>query len=178
MPILDQAQWLLAVVFALGAGWLDWRSRRIPNWLTVTGFGAGVCLYSIASGWRGALTALEGAGLMLAILLPVVLLRGLGAGDWKLMGSLGAVLGWRRVLEVLLSSLLLAGVLALVQMVRQKRVRSTLANLWELLRGFFIFGLRPNPEINLDNPVAKSVPFGVAAAMATVLCYGVVVAGR
>jgi len=122
--------------------------------------------------------SLEGAALMLGILLPTVLLRGLGAGDWKLMGAMGAILGWQRVLEVLFASILVAGVFAVAMMIRQKRVRTTLRNMWELIRGFFIFGLRPNPEINLDNPAASSVPFGVAAAVGTVICFGIVVAGR
>ncbi len=115
---------------------------------------------------------------MLGLLLPVVLLRGLGAGDWKLMGALGAILGWGRVLLVLLASLFLAGALAIFLIIRQRRVKSTLENLWELLRGFFFFGLQPNPEISLENPAASSVPFGAAAAMATVLCYGLALAGR
>jgi hypothetical protein len=49
--------------------------------------------------------------------------------------------------------------------------------MWELLRGFFIFGLKPNAEISLDNAAASTLPFGVAAAMATVLCCGAILAG-
>jgi prepilin peptidase CpaA len=172
------AQWIVATSLAMVAGWLDWRSNKIPNWLTVSGLVAGVVIYAVARGWAGLLAALSGAALMLGVLLPVVLLRGLGAGDWKLMGALGSILGWRRVLAVLLASIALAALLALVQMIRERRVRSTLVNLWELLRGFVIFGLRPNPGINLDNSAAARVPFGVAAAAATVLCFATVMAGR
>jgi hypothetical protein len=31
------AQWIVATSLAMVAGWLDWRSRRIPNWLTISG---------------------------------------------------------------------------------------------------------------------------------------------
>ncbi len=168
--------WILAVLLAVWAGWLDWRSRRIPNWLTIPALIVGLAGHSLAGGWNGAKVALAGAALPLVVLLPVVLLRGLGAGDWKLMGALGALLGWMQILLVLLVSVLLAGLLAMVQLVRQKRVATTLANLWELVRGFFVFGLYPHPEITLDNPTSSSVPFGVAAAAATLLCYGVIAA--
>ena len=45
------AIWALALVVALWAGGLDWRFRRIPNWLTVSGFVLG--LAACARGWQG-----------------------------------------------------------------------------------------------------------------------------
>jgi hypothetical protein len=45
------------------------------------------------------------------------------------------------------------------------------------VRGFFVFGLKPHPEINLENPAASTLPFGVAVAAATLLCCGAVLAG-
>ena len=36
---------------------------------------------------------------------------------------------------------------------------------------FLSFGLRKNPEISLDNPGLLKLPFGVAVAAATVICY-------
>src|SRR5579863_1725487 len=78
--------WGHALVVTFVAAWLDWRTRRIPNWLTVSGFLVGVGAHTAIGGWHGALASLGGAGLGLLILLPLVLLRGLGAGDWKLMG--------------------------------------------------------------------------------------------
>jgi prepilin peptidase CpaA len=169
--------WALAIVVGLVAGWIDWRSHRIPNWLTVPGCFAGIVLNTIFFHWTGMKESLFGVGIALAILFPVVLLRGLGAGDWKLMGALGAIVGKEEIIHLLLATILFAGLIAVVQMIWQRRVLVTLRNMWELLRGFFIFGLRPNAEISLDNAAASTLPFGVAAAFATVLCWGAILAG-
>src|SRR5271166_851809 len=124
--------WGFAIAFGLVAGWIDWRSHRLPNWLTVSGFAIGICANSIFFGWAGMKAALIGAVIPLAILLPVVLLRGLGGGDWKLMGALGAIVGRGEILQLLLATILFAGLIAFVQMIRQRRVLVTLRNMWEL----------------------------------------------
>ncbi len=169
--------WGLAIALGLISGWIDWRTRRLPNWLTVSGFVSGIMVNTVLFGWAGTKVALIGAGIALGILLPVVLLHGLGAGDWKLMGALGAIVGKQEILNLLLATILIGGVIAVVQMIRQKRVLTTLRNMWELVRGFFIFGLKPNPEFSLDNAGASTLPFGVAAAAATLLCWGAIFAG-
>ena len=83
-----QVMWILAVILVLIAGWVDWRTRRIPNWLTVSGFLFGIAANSLLAGWQGAKSSVEGAGLALLLLLPLVLLRAFGAGDWKLREEL------------------------------------------------------------------------------------------
>jgi prepilin peptidase CpaA len=163
--------WLLAVIFTLIAGWLDWSSRRIPNWLTVSGFFTGLALNGLFGSWHGVLEGLKGAGLGLLILLPLVLMRGLGAGDWKLMGGLGAIVGPQLFLRLLFITVLIAGLMAVILMIREKRVKKTLHNLAVLVHGFFSFGLRPSPEISLDNPSLLKLPFGVAAAIGTLICF-------
>jgi prepilin peptidase CpaA len=163
--------WGFALAFTFFAGWLDWHTRRIPNWLTVPGLLIGIALHSWTAGWRGGMAALEGAGLALVVLLPLVLMRALGAGDWKLMGAVGAILGPWMFLFVLLSSIFVSGLMALVLMVQTKRVKTTFRNLVVLVQGFFSFGLRIHPEISLDNPGLLKLPFGVAAAIGTLICF-------
>jgi prepilin peptidase CpaA len=163
--------WALTLALTLYAGWYDWRTRRIPNWLTVPALLLGVALRGWLAGWHGALVALEGAGLALVVLLPLVLMRALGAGDWKLMGAVGALLGPRMLLFVLLSSIFVSGVMAVVLMIQTKRVRTTLHNLVVLVHGFLSFGLRTHPDISLENPVLLKLPFGAAVALGTVICF-------
>jgi prepilin peptidase CpaA len=167
----NQTVWLLTLAFTVCAGWLDSRTRRIPNWLTVPGLLAGIGLHSIFNGWPGTLTALEGAGLGLLILLPLVLLRALGAGDWKLMGAIGALLGPAMLWLVLLASVFAAGVIAAFLVIRARRVRETLRNMGMLITGFLTFGLRAPSDISLDNPRLLKLPFGVAAAIGTLVCF-------
>ena len=150
---------------------MDWRTRRIPNWLTVSGALGGLSVNAILQGRHGAIMSLEGAGLALGLVLPLVLLRGLGAGDWKLMGAMGAVMGWQEMLSVLLVAVLISAVTAVFQMVAAKRVKETLWNVMTLAMGFATFGLRANPEISLDNPNLMKQPFGAAVAAATVFSF-------
>src|SRR5512146_328783 len=170
-PIWSQvAVWGLTSVLALLAGWLDWRSRRIPNWLTVSGFFLGLSMNAVFWGWSGIVAGLEGAGLGLGLLFLPVLLRGMGAGDWKLMGALGACLGPWQFLQVLLVSLLIVGLMAVVEMIRRHRVKQTLSNLRILLHAFVTFGMGVREGLmTLDNPTAIRLPFGVAAALAVVI---------
>jgi len=166
-----QIIWILTLALTLLAALLDWRSRRIPNWLSVPSLVIGVAVHAGIGGWHGALFSVEGAGLALLLLLPLVAMRALGAGDWKLMGAVGAFVGWQMFLFVLLGSILASGIMAVVQVLRMGRVMETLRNMVTLVRGFFAFGLKKNPQISLDNPRLIKLPFGVAVAAATLVCF-------
>ena len=160
--------WILAVLVAIVAGVFDWRYRRIPNWLTVSGFVIGIAVNAILSAWPGMKFAIEGALLGLGLLLPLVLVRGLGAGDWKLTGALGASLGPRQLCLVLVVTCLLAGVMALVVVIWQGRLRQTLGNMARVVGSFLTLRMPP-AEVSLDNPQSAKIPFGVAMSAAVVL---------
>lgn len=168
MGLPKQLVWLLTALFAAIAGFTDWRSRRIPNWLTICGLVLGILANSVTRGWLGARDSLLGAGLGLLLLLPFVLIRSLGAGDWKLVGALGAFLGPSRLMTVLFATLLVAGLMALILVIWKRRMGQTLRNIARMLAAVFSFHL-PGPEVSLDNPEALKVPFGVAAAIAVIL---------
>jgi prepilin peptidase CpaA len=168
MGLPKQVIWLLPALFAAIAGFTDWRSRRIPNWLTVSGMALGILVNSVTRGWAGTKDSLLGAGLGLLLLLPFVLMRSLGAGDWKLVGALGAFLGPSRLITVLFAAVLVAGVMAVVLVIWKRRMGQTLRNIARMLAALFTLHL-PGPEVSLDNPEALKIPFGVAAAIAVVL---------
>lgn len=172
-----QVMWIGALALTLLAGWTDWRTRKIPNWLTVSGLLLGLTVNFVLWGWRntnwhGGKASLEGAALGLAVFLPFVLLRGLGAGDWKLMGAVGAMLGPVLLLLVIFGSVFVAGIMSVVEVVRSRRIKETAKNLVVLVQGLVTFGVRNGPNITIENPGLMKVPFGVAVAMATVICYG------
>lgn len=169
--------WTLAAPLAAVAGATDWRWRRIPNWLTVPGAVLGIMANSVAGGWLGAKSSLLGLGLGLALLLPFVLVRSLGAGDWKLVGALGAFLGPQRLIAVLFFTVLVAGVMALILIVWKRRVWQTMRNMWRILTAFLVFRL-PDSEMSLDNPEAAKVPFGVAVAIAAIAYTALQVSSR
>ncbi len=169
-PWFQSGPWIPAVLVAMGAGILDWRYRRIPNWLTLSGFAAGVAVNTILFHWPGLKAALLGTALGLGLLLPFVMIRSLGAGDWKLAGALGACLGPRQLLSVLIGTILVAGVMALAVVVWKGRLTRTLLNIAHLLAALFTLRM-PGPEVSLDDPQSTKIPFGVAMAV-TVLFYG------
>ena len=169
--MLQSVPWIPAILVAIVAGMLDWRFRRIPNWLTVAGLVAGVAVNTLLAGWPGLKSALLGALLGLGLLLPFVLLRSLGAGDWKLAGALGACLGPRQLIAVLVGTILLAGIMALAVVIWTGRLQQTLRNMTHILAALFSLRM-PAFAVSLDNPQSTKIPFGVAMAAAVVI-YGV-----
>lgn len=97
-------------VILLTAAALVWdvRTRRIPNWLNVAGFLAGLVFHSLQGGWAGAWFSLAGFGTGFGILFVLWLIGGGGGGDVKLMGAVGAWLGPNLTLIVFVASGFLA----------------------------------------------------------------------
>ncbi len=169
--MLQSGPWIPAVLTAICAGVLDWRYRRIPNWLTVSGLVAGIWVNTALFGWTGMKSALLGTAVGLGLLLPFVLIRSLGAGDWKLAGALGACLGPRQLVAILMGTVLVAGVMALGVVMWKGRLIQTLRNIVHMLAAFLSLRM-PGSEVSLDSPQSTKIPFGVAMAL-TVLLFGV-----
>lgn len=88
----------------------DVRTLKIPNWLTVSAFAAGLVFHAATQeGWNRLTFALGGFAVGFGIMLLLWLIGGSGAGDVKLMGALGAWIGAKPTLIVFLFT----GVLAL-----------------------------------------------------------------
>ena len=100
------------------------------------------------------------------------LVRGMGAGDVKLMTAIGIWAGLQRLVVIMVVTALAGGILALGYMVVRKRGLGTLRNLGALLRFHVVAGLAPHPEINLENPQAIRVPYALAIAAGTFYAYG------
>ncbi len=122
-------------------------------------------------GWAGLRSSLSGAALGLVLLLPFVLLRSLGAGDWKMAGAAGAFAGVQPLLTILLVTILVAGAMAAVTIIQKKRVRESIRNIGRILGALLTLHL-PAPDLSLDNPSSLKVPFGVAMALAVILFAG------
>jgi len=166
--MLQSGPLIPAALVAITAGVLDWRYRKIPNWLTVSGAAVGITVNTMLYRWLGLRSALLGMALGLALLLPFVLVRSLGAGDWKLAAALGACLGPRPLVTVLVAAILVAGVMALAVVVWTGRLKQTLVNMAHIVAALFSLRL-PGPQVSLDNPQATKIPFGVALALAALL---------
>jgi prepilin peptidase CpaA len=91
----------------------DLLAHRIPNRLTGSLLCLGCLLQFAFGGWSALGQAALGALVGLGMLLPLYLLRAMGAGDVKLLAAIGALLGPRWALVAGINTLIAGGVLAI-----------------------------------------------------------------
>ncbi|SEN88417.1 prepilin peptidase CpaA [Nitrosospira multiformis] len=167
------------LLLLLAAAWSDIRTRRIPNILVFPGAIAGVLWHVLLPqemGGLGFLGSLAGGGTGLALLLPLYMLRVMGAGDVKLMAMVGAFLGARETVGALLCVLLAGGVLALIAALCEGKLRVLWRNLNVMLLGTLAGGTMTGLFVSgkagegIGGDAAESagaLPYGVAIAAGT-----------
>ena len=158
----------------------DWRSRRIPNVLTVAGLFGALAFHGLAPGGAGLFdpylpgglglkASLLGAGVALVLLLLPYSRGWMGAGDTKLMAAVGGFVGLAALPAVLLGVMLSAGVLALIYALLDRELRSASARIagwmrWPLVTPGDVRGheadasVAPAPRL----PMALAIASGVA----------------
>jgi len=95
----------------------DMRKHRIRNAYTFPMVAVGLSFHALSGGLEGLVFSLKGLGLGIVFLIFPYLLGIMGAGDVKLMGAVGSILGARGVFAAFLLTCVAGGVLAVIVMV-------------------------------------------------------------
>lgn len=170
---------LLPMFILLAAAVLqDIKYHRIPNSIAFSGAGLGMLLNTLLPegtgfvswlpGSLGFLGGLEGAALGLVLLLPMYLLRAMGAGDVKLMAMVGAFLGPKAVLGAVLGTFLAGGLLALGFAVKNRIVARVFQNIRTMAyTGWFKTATGQLPTMEDMPQTAGKLPYAIAIAVGT-----------
>jgi len=102
------------LIVLITAAITDIRFYKIPNFLTFSGMLCGILYHTVQSGLSGFLFSSGGVLAGMSLLIIFYLAGGMGAGDVKLLGSVGAFLGVKAVLIVGLFTAIIGGVYALL----------------------------------------------------------------
>jgi len=151
----------------------DLRYRRIPNLLTYPMMAAALVCHLAATGVAGVLFSLSGLALGIAVFIIPHAMGGMGAGDVKLMGAAGAVIGAKGVMMAAIYTGLIGGVYAVALMlIHRRESRGIFARYATTLKTLAFTGeFIPIPASEKEkNP---KLCYGVAIAMGT-LCYMII----
>lgn len=154
------------------AAWHDIRYYRIPNVLVFSGAIVGVLLNFLLpqdSGELGLLTSLGGLAVGLAILLPLYLLRALGAGDVKLMAMVGIFVGPDNMLIATVHIVLAGGTLAIIILLLRDKFTKLMDN-FKILLLMHLTGSSTLVFFSKESGIesAAKLPYGVAIASGTI----------
>jgi prepilin peptidase CpaA len=160
---------LVALTVAIVACVFDLRTRRIPNWLTFGAAGAGLAYHLASGGLAGAERSAGGWAVGIALLLAPYLLGGMGGGDVKLVGALGAWLGPIDTFWLAMYTGMAGAVVAIGVSAWHGYLRQALRNVWLLFTHWRVNGLRPVPELTLATSRGPRLAYAVPILVGTVV---------
>jgi prepilin peptidase CpaA len=166
---------LFPLFFAILMAGVDIKSRRIPNYLTVTTALSGLAVQGFCYGISGLIDGLMGLLLGFGLLFLPYYLKGMGAGDVKALAALGAWLGPKSTFFLFLYLGLAGGILAVAflwwrgllwQQLRRAKVYVVNCILAQQLQA-------SSQATPLQSSEEQGIPYGVAIAMGMLVVFWV-----
>lgn len=149
----------------------DLTRRKIYNWVLLPAVLLALGYHIYTGGMTGARFSLGGLLLGLSLLLIPYSAGGIGAGDVKLLGTIGSLKGPAFIFNAFLAGALAGGVLSLFFLIKHKKAVITLKKIFS---SFFLpvsvasSSLTDNAEGDVEN---SSIPYGAAIAIGTLVAY-------
>lgn len=156
---------VLPFVIALWISWGDYKTRKIPNYLTFGAALAGLAYNFGVSGWSGLGDGLLGLVLGLGFLLLPYLMGGMGAGDVKALAALGAWLGPAGTFYLCLYMAIAGGVMSLAVLILKGLLWQKLRRGWAYLCNLQLCQGLGKAEKSPPLQIIKGIPYGVAIAL-------------
>lgn len=164
------ADYFLIAVVAI-CTFTDIKCQKVYNAILFPAAAIGLVSNFFSGGLAAGVSGIKGMLLGMALLLVPFIMGGMGAGDVKLLGVVGAFKGPDFVWSVFLYTAVVGGVISIIIMVRSggflARVKTVIFTLLSLL------GIMP--RVNLLDTIyassAQTFPYGIAIAAGTALAY-------
>ena len=169
MSISPEAAVKLAVLVPLAASVIyhDVRYRRIPNVLVLSALIAGLTINSVFNGVHGLTNSLLGFVLGFIPMLMLHIFGAMGAGDVKLFGAVGTILGVSLMPTTLILVAILGGVLAIYTTLRAGRLMSTMHGVLRIFVGILPGWEMPRFAMAPDR--RHTIPYGVAIMVGSLI---------
>ena len=158
---------ILLAPLAIFVIYYDVRYRRIPNVLVLATLIAGISINIGFNGLQGMVSSLEGFALAFFPMLLMHIFGAMGAGDVKLFGAVGAVLGVSQVPLAFVVVVMLGAVLAVYTMLRAGTVFSTLHGVLRIFVGILPGWEMPRFKMAPDRK--HTIPYGVAIMLGSLI---------
>ena len=149
--------WVLGLVLLI-AMWTDMRQRKIPNALLLVA-SALALLGSMTAGGVGLASALVGGVVALLVFVVFYAIGAMGAGDVKLMATVGMFMGRADVVGLCITVLIAGGLQSLIWALWQARLQEVLLNTWQAMLSLASGGWRSKTDLPT---VRGSMPYALA----------------
>jgi prepilin peptidase CpaA len=161
---------VILICLVAQAALTDLAMRKIPNVLILSGLLLALLLHLLAGPpWAPLSQWLAGAVAGFFLFLPLYLLRGMTAGDVKLMAMVGSFAGPWQALQIAVLSYLIGGVMALLMLLFSGRWRDSARNLAQICKPMLLrlLGMPLLPVPLAPAASVGGIPYGVAIALGT-----------
>ena len=156
---------------------IDFRSQKIPNMITFPAAAIALLYHFLTNGIDGLLFSALGLATGIGLLIIPYMLGGMGAGDAKLMGAVGAILGSKGVFVAFLITALIGGIYAIIlTLLNRKQFRGFFTKQLITLKLFILTRkFIPDPVEGSDKK--PRLCYGVAIALGTFIYMGLDLSG-
>ncbi|WP_071394552.1 A24 family peptidase [Bacillus tuaregi] len=144
----------------------DVKDRRIFNIITFPAMIIGILIHTMTNGLDGLVFSMMGLGTGFALLIIPYALKGMAAGDVKLLMAIGALKGTAFVIGSFLYIAIAGGIIALAILIIKKELISSLERI------LFSARIKTLDTLNKDE-LHHAFPYGVAIVLGTIGYYGV-----
>ena len=161
-----QAPDLPLIALSATAAVIDWRSRRIPNWLNLV-----IVIAGVGASCRGYIAVTPAVSILgivcgFFLLFPAFALGAMGGGDVKMLAAVGAWAGPIGVLIVLIAATVAGAIIAICQAVYTGKLPALLHN-----SGILVLNLAHARSVGADHieqtgksfrSIDRPLPYAVA----------------
>ena len=145
---------------------IDTSTKKIPNAIVLTIFVIGLCFNSLTFEGIGLWGSIIGFSVGLIIMLPSYSFAGMGAGDVKLMAAIGSVVGFNKILDVVLYSYLIIFVISLLFIILKGDLTKLLVRYKAFFYGLFA-GIISYQKPHSSEAAGQRLPLAPAIMLAT-----------